>query len=108
MRATLYTLGPVLVVARIETDLLWVLFLLCMGLRVWGLGDCLIRKAAAFPAAGKLTKPAWVLLNAFSVVIGLLIKYPINFLTLAFLVVSLVYLTDVRPAVREVSGGNRW
>ncbi len=33
---------------------------------------------------------------------------PINFLTLAFLVVSLVYLADVRPAVREVSGGSRW
>jgi hypothetical protein len=96
------------VVARIESDLFWVLFLFCMALRVWALGDCLIRKTASFPAAGKLTKPAWALLNAFSVVIGLLIRYPINFLTLAFLIVSLVYLTDVRPAVREVSGGNRW
>lgn len=95
-------------IARIENDLLFVLMLFCLALRVWALGDCLIRKTAAFPAAGKLTKPAWALLNAFSVVIGLLIRYPINFLTLAFLVVSLVYLTDVRPAVREVSGGSRW
>lgn len=97
-----------LVVARIASDLLWAIFLLCMALRVWALADCLIRKAAAFPAAGKLTKLAWVLLNAFSVVIGALIKDPINFLTLGFLVVSLVYLADVRPAVREVSGGTRW
>lgn len=97
-----------LVVARIESDLLWAVFLLCMALRVWALGDCLVRKTAAFPAAGKLSKLAWVLLNAFSVVIGALIKDPINFLTLAFLVVSLVYLADVRPAVREVSGGTRW
>ena len=95
-------------VARVESDLLFVLFLFCMALRVWALGDCLIRKTASFPAAGKLTKPAWALLNAFSVAIALLFRYPINFLTLAFLVVSLVYLTDVRPAVREVSGGSRW
>jgi Protein of unknown function (DUF2516) len=95
-------------IARIEKDLLWVLLLFCLALQVWALGDCLIRKTAAFPAAGKLTKPAWVLLTAFSVVISALIRHPINFLTLAFLVVSLVYLTDVRPAVREVSGGNRW
>lgn len=101
--------GAVLVVVdRIEDDLFFVLLLFTLGLRVWALGDCLIRKTASFPAAGKLTKPAWALLNAFSVVIGLLIRTPINFLTLAFLVVSLVYLTDVRPAVREVSGGSRW
>ena len=97
-----------LVVARIESDLLWVVFLLCLALRVWALGDCLVRKTAAFPAAGKLTKLAWVLLNAFSVIIGALIKNPINFLPLGFLIVSLVYLADVRPAVREVSGGTRW
>ncbi len=97
------------VVGQIEYDLLRTVFWFLMALRVWAFIDCLIRKTAAFPAAGKLTKPAWVLLNGFSVVIGaLLYRSPINFLTLAFLVVSLVYLADVRPAVREVSGGSRW
>lgn len=95
-------------VARIEDDLFFVLLLFTLALRVWAFGDCLVRKTASFPAAGKLTKPAWALLNAFSVVIGVLVRNPINFLTLAFLVVSLVYLADVRPAVREVSGGSRW
>jgi Protein of unknown function (DUF2516) len=95
-------------IARIESDLFGILFLFSLALRLWALGDCLVRKTASFPAAGKLTKPAWGLLNAFSVVISLLIRYPLNFLALAFLVVSLVYLTDVRPAVREVSGGSRW
>ena len=96
------------VVFRIESDLLTTLFWLVFALRLWALGDCLVRKNAAFPAAGKLTKPAWVLLNAFSVVIGYLIPSAINFLPLVFLIVSLVYLADVRPAVREVSGGSRW
>jgi uncharacterized protein DUF2516 len=97
------------VVDQIEYDLLRTLGWFLLALRVWAFVDCLIRKTAAFPAAGKLTKPAWVLLNGFSLVIGALLRAnPINFLSLAFLVVSLVYLADVRPAVREVSGGSRW
>jgi hypothetical protein len=31
----------------------------------------------------------------------------VNIISLLSLVAALVYLTDVRPAVREVSGGNR-
>ena len=98
------------VVAQIEYELLRVIFWGLIALRVWAFVDCLIRKTAAFPAAGKLTKPAWVLLTGFSLAISALLHIygPYNFLTLAFLVVSLVYLTDVRPAVREVSGGSRW
>ncbi len=89
----------------------WILIVLFWGLmvlRVWALVDCLIRKAAAFPAAGKLTKPAWALLTGLSVLIGYFFAGPVDFLGLAFVVVSMVYLADVRPAVREVSGGNRW
>ena len=89
----------------------WILRLLFYGvliLRVWALADCLARKNAAFPAAGKLTKPAWGLLNAFSVGISVLIHSELSLLSLITLVVTLVYLADVRPAVREVSGGSRW
>jgi len=87
-------------------------------LQVWAAIDCVTRKAAAFPAAGKLTKPAWLALTLFSALLGYLIspslsggqgQYgPPGLLTLIFLIVSLVYLADVRPAVREISGGSRW
>ena len=89
----------------------WILDILFGGLlllRVWALADCLARKNAAFPAAGKLTKPAWALLNAFSVAISLLVRDELSILSLITIVVTLVYLADVRPAVREVSGGSRW
>ena len=87
-----------------------VLFWPLLALRVWAFVDCAIRKHAAFPAAGKLTKPVWLLINAASVAIAFLLG-PGNvnsIFTLAFLVATLVYMTDVRPAVREVSGGSRW
>jgi hypothetical protein len=99
------------VVADIEMWIYKILFVGLLALRVWALIDCGIRKAAAFSAAGKLTKPAWLALNLFSVVISFLLGegYTLQLLTLGLLIVTLVYLADVRPAVREISGGNnRW
>lgn len=96
------------VISNIETGLLDVLFWALLAMRLWALGDCVARKSAAFPAAGKLTKPAWTLLTALSLVVGYLFHNSLSLLPLAFLIVSLVYLADVRPAVREVSGGKRW
>ncbi len=96
------------VISNIEAGLFDVLYWALLAVRVWALGDCLTRKSAAFPAAGKLTKPAWGLLTSLSLVVGYFFHYSLSLLPLAFLIVSLVYLTDVRPAVREVSGPKRW
>lgn len=91
------------------TDL--VLFWALVALRVWALVDCLTRNAAAFPAADKLTKPAWV---AILLIAGLLGSYfglwyqpsaVLGIFSLASTVVAGIYLADVRPAVREISGG---
>ena len=76
---------------HIENWLLFILFVGVLALQVWALVDCITRKAPAFPAAGKLTKPTWILLTAVAVA-----------------PVSSVYLADVRPAVREISGPSRW
>ena len=91
------------------TDL--VLFWGLVALRVWALADCLTRSAAAFPAADKLTKPAWV---AILLIAGLLGSYfglwynpssVLGIFSLGSTVVAGIYLADVRPAVREISGG---
>ena len=77
-------------------------------LHVWALVDCLTRPANAFEAAGKLTKPAWLAITAIALGLGLL-SNPLGLFGLAAIVASIVYLVDVRPAVREVQGGgNRW
>lgn len=80
-------------------------------LRVWALIDCLTRKAAAFPAANKLTKPAWAAILLISGALGTLLGPPttpsttLSVFSLVSTVVSSIYLADVRPAVREISGG---
>jgi hypothetical protein len=80
-----------------------------IALRLWAIVDCAFRKASAFPVANKLTKLAWLSINVISGLLGtvFLFNVPLNPIALVSVVVALVYLTDVRPAVREVSGGSR-
>jgi uncharacterized protein DUF2516 len=92
----------------IENGLLLVLFLGVLALQLWALVDCITRKAPAFPAAGKLTKPTWILLTAVAVTPVALLRDVTNLLAYVGIIVSSVYLADVRPAVREISGPSRW
>jgi hypothetical protein len=83
-----------------------ILFWGLLALRVWALADCLSRKGAAFPAVDKLTKPAWAAMLLLGAVFGSLLSTdPISIFSLISAVLATVYLADVRPAVREISGG---
>jgi hypothetical protein len=86
-----------------------ILLVVSVALRVWAFVDCVFRKARAFPAVNKLTKVAWLAILFVSGVVGTLVypTSPLNLIGSASVVVALVYLCDVRPAVREVSGGSR-
>ncbi|TQN41226.1 uncharacterized protein DUF2516 [Blastococcus colisei] len=88
----------------------WVLLILGwagLALTAWAFVDALIRPAAGFVAAGKLTKPGWAAITGLSVVavyfFGLL-----SFLGLPAIIAAIVYLVDVRPAVRGLPRGNSW
>lgn len=88
------------------TDL--VLWFGLLALRAWAVIDCAFRKAAAFPAVDKLTKPAWLAILIVSGALGTLLPVQSWLIPLLSVVVASVYLADVRPAVREISGGSRW
>ncbi len=93
---------------HIENGLLLVLLAGVLALQAWALADCVIRKAPAFPAAGKLTKPTWILLTAVAILPVVFLHNVTNLLSYIGIIVSSVYLADVRPAVREISGPSRW
>jgi hypothetical protein len=78
-----------------------------LGLTVWAFVDSLVRPAAGFVAAGKLTKPAWSAITGVSIAV---IWYfgPMSFLGLPAIIAGIVYLVDVRPAVRGLRRGNSW
>jgi hypothetical protein len=74
---------------------------------IWALIDAAIRPTSAYVAAGKLTKPAWLAMTGASVAFAIIFGF-LSVFQLAGLVASIVYLVDVRPAVRERQGGSRW
>ncbi len=97
--------GAVEVVSSVYDYVDLVLWAGLIALRLWAVVDCVTRKGAAFPAANKLTKPAWLAILVISGVLGSLWDSPTGILSLISTVVAAVYLADVRPAVREITGG---
>ena len=93
--------------AAFDGLLLLVLTWAALGLAAWAFIDALVRPAAGFVAAGKLTKPAWLAITGLATVVvyffGLM-----SFFGLPAIVAAVVYLVDVRPAVRGLRRGNSW
>ena len=83
-----------------------VLTVFTFGLKLWALADACTRPQAGYVAAGKLTKLAWVGILAAAVLLGL--GSVLGLLSLAGTVAAIVYLVDVRPAVRELQRGGPW
>ena len=79
---------------------------LALGVQVYALVDAVRQRADAFTAAGKLTKPIWLTILGVAVAIGVIfVRAPFAFPDIIAFVAAGVYLADVRPAVRAISGG---
>jgi len=80
------------------------LLLAALLLQGFAFVHCLLQPAAAFPVAGKWTKTGWSILTGLALVLvpffGLLSIFGVG-----AIIASIVYIVDVRPAVREVAGG---
>lgn len=76
-----------------------------LALAVWAFVDAVIRPAASFVAAGKLTKPGWMAITGIAALL-LLWQGPLSFLGLPAVIAAVVYLVDVRPTVRGLDRGN--
>lgn len=77
--------------------------LVSLGVKLWALVDAAIRPGAAYPAAGKLSKPAWLAILVVAIVLGG--GSVTGLFGLVGLVAAIVYLVDVRPAVRALRPG---
>lgn len=84
------------------------LYFAAQALTVWAFVDALIRPAGSFVSTGKLTKPAWLGITALAAAILFVTKNPIALLGLPAIIAAVVYLVDVRPAVRGLRRGNGW
>lgn len=67
--------------------------------------DSLFRREDAFRAADKKTKPFWAIVLGLALVVSLLMPI-LSFLPIIGLVAVIVYAVDVRPALKQVTGGS--
>lgn len=91
---------------------LWkIIYLAIFVTTLYALVEAARTPAQAFPAMDKQTKGLWVgLLSAGTLIsLGALVG-AFAFLTILSLVAALIFLLDVRPAVRGIGGGSpgRW
>ncbi|MFE9248490.1 DUF2516 family protein [Streptomyces sp. NPDC007088] len=68
--------------------------------------DSLFRRGDAFRAADKRTKPFWAIVLFLALVVSLWLPI-LSFLPIIGLIAVIVYTVDVRPALRQVTGGGR-
>ncbi|GAC1443120.1 MAG: hypothetical protein NVSMB55_15770 [Mycobacteriales bacterium] len=75
----------------------------------WALVDAVTRPAAAFLAAGKQTKPIWLAILGVCLLLCLIGAAGIfGLFGFVVAVAAIVYLVDVRPAVRAMRPGGPW
>ena len=92
----------------------WALAVAALIVEVWAFVDAIRRPTAAFPAAGKQTKPLWLIILGVAGAIGLYtatqaraagIGIVVGILPVVAFIAAAIYLTDVRPKVREIGKG---
>ncbi|MEU5630861.1 DUF2516 family protein [Streptomyces rishiriensis] len=86
--------------------LMWLLYLAMLVLAVVALVMAAVFRDDAYRAADKQNKGFWLIILGIAVAVNLLV--PMLFLQLAGLVATIVFFVDVRPALRQVSGGGGW
>ncbi|GGX88220.1 membrane protein [Streptomyces anandii JCM 4720] len=87
---------------------LGILKILLMALAAFGLFDAAFRREDAFRAADKQNKVFWLIILAIALAVSYLFSI-FSFLPVIGVIASIVYIVDVRPALKQVSGGgNGW
>ncbi|MEU3074821.1 DUF2516 family protein [Streptomyces laurentii] len=96
---------------RFNLTLLLVSTLLFLGMAVVSLVFAALGREDAYRAADKKTKKFWLLLLggnlAVNLVGAMLLGPMLMMFQIAGLVAAIVFMVDVRPALREISGGGR-
>ncbi|WP_269802692.1 DUF2516 family protein [Actinocorallia populi] len=104
----------ILLLGSIHNGLAYVflaLAIIAFLMEAFALFDVVRRPAQAFPAAGKQTKKMWVIILGFATLFGFAsaVGFPgmgaLGIFSIAAFIAAVIYLADVRPAVKAIGGG---
>ncbi|WP_030267739.1 DUF2516 family protein [Streptomyces sp. NRRL B-24484] len=86
---------------------LWWLSVAIIGFKLFAFVDAAFRREDAYRAADKKTKGFWLIVLGLALGLDLLLGANVlgNFLTLIGLVAAIVYVVDVRPAIKQITDG---
>ncbi|MDQ2783348.1 MAG: DUF2516 family protein [Actinomycetota bacterium] len=94
--------------ASLQSTIVLVLGVLALGCEVFAIVDALRHRRDAYAAAGKRTKTFWTIVLAVALAVGIVSLFNVlSFIGIIAFVAAAVYLTDVRPALRQVTGRGR-
>lgn len=85
----------------------YLLAMALMLLKLFCLVDAAVRREDAYRAADKQKKAFWVVILAVAVVWDFFFANLVGILSIAGLIAAIVYLVDVRPALKQVGNGRR-
>ncbi|YAL82882.1 DUF2516 family protein [Dermacoccaceae bacterium W4C1] len=89
----------------VQSTIALVLGIAALALEVYAFIEALRHRADAYPAAGKLNKPAWCGITGVAMLIGIVfVQNPLNLFGIIAVVAAGVFLADVRPALQRVLG----
>ena len=88
----------------------WALLVGAFVVEGWAFLDAIRHPAGSFTAAGKQTKPLWLIILGVAFVIGIAGAFNqltiISILPIVAFVAAAIYLADVRPKLRDSKGGS--
>jgi hypothetical protein len=88
----------------IQSGLMTIATLALFAIQAWAFIDAVSHRPDAYLAADKMTKPTWLIILGIALAAHMLIWSPLSFLNLIGAVAAIVYLVDVRPALRALTG----
>jgi len=87
----------------------YAIILVCLVVEVWAFASCLLQRAEAFTVVGRIPKGGWLAMTGGAVLVTLMFGSVRSILGTFAIAVALVYLLDLRPALRDaVDGHGNW
>ncbi|WP_432194225.1 DUF2516 family protein [Streptomyces sp. bgisy027] len=85
---------------------MWLLSMALILFSGFALIDAAIRREDAYRAADKKSKAFWLIILGLAFVVNLIFNI-LSFLPIIGLIATIVYMVDVRPAIKGLPGGGR-
>ncbi|CAM5670351.1 DUF2516 family protein [Streptomyces sp. HUAS 31] len=85
---------------------MWLLSMALILFSGFALIDAAIRREDAYRAADKQSKAFWLIILGLAFVVNLIFNI-LSFLPIIGLIATIVYMVDVRPAIKGLPGGGR-